>query len=340
MKLLVLGGTQFVGRHLVEAALERGHEVTLFHRGEHGAHLFPEVERVRGDRERDLGALAGRRWDAVLDTSAYVPRVARISAEALRDAADLYLFVSTISVYAPGAPLPLREDSPLAELEDPETEEVDGGTYGGLKVLCERAVEAAFPGRALVVRPGLIVGPDDYTDRFPYWPRRVAEGGEVLAPGDPGRFWQFVDVRDLGGWMVRMVEAGRTGRFNVDGPRRAWTVGEVLETCARVSGSGAELTWVPEEFLLEQGVEPWTGLPFWFPEDDPALRGAYDVAVDRAVEAGLAFRPLADTVRDTLEWDRARPAEERGKKAGIPRDREREVLDAWHRARRPPAGPR
>jgi len=336
MKLLVLGGTRFVGRHLVEAALARGHEVTLFHRGEHGAHLFPELERVRGDRERDLGALAGRRWDAVLDTSAYVPRVARIAAEALRDAAELYLFVSTVSVYDTGAPLPLREDSPLAVLEDPDTEEVDSDTYGGLKVLCERAVEAALPGRKLVVRPGLIVGPDDYTDRFPYWPRRVAEGGEVLAPGDPGRFWQFVDVRDLGAWMVGMVEAGRTGRFNVDGPRRAWTVGEVLATCREVSGSGAELTWVPEEFLLARGVEPWTELPFWFPEGDAALRGAYDVDVDRAVEAGLVFRPLAETVRDTLEWDRSRPEEEGGRKAGLSREREREVLDAWRRAE--PAG--
>lgn len=332
MKLLVLGGTQFVGRHLVEAALARGHEVTLFHRGEHGAHLFPDVERVRGDRERDLGALGGRRWDAVLDTSAYVPRVARISAEALRDAAELYLFVSTISVYDTGAPLPLREDSPLTGLDDPDTEEVNGDTYGGLKVLCEREVEGALPGRTLVVRPGLIVGPDDYTDRFPYWPRRVAEGGEVLAPGDPDRFWQFVDVRDLGAWMVGMVEAGRTGRFNVDGPRRAWTMGEVLATCREVSGSGAELTWVPGEFLLAQGVEPWTELPFWFPEGDATLRGAYDVDVDRAIEAGLVFRPLAETVRDTLEWDRSRPEDERGRKAGLPREREREVLEAWRRA--------
>lgn len=332
MRLLALGGTRFVGRHLVEAALERGHEVTLFHRGEHGAELFPEVERIRGDRERDLGALRGRRWDAVLDTSAYVPRVARVAAEALRDAADLYLFVSTISVYRPDGPLPSREDSPLAELEDPDTDEVTLDTYGGLKVLCERAVEAALPGRTLVVRPGLIVGPDDYTDRFPYWPRRVAEGGEVLTPGDPGRFWQFVDVRDLGSWTVRMLEAGRTGRFNVDGPRRAWTIREVLETCREASGSDARLTWVPEEFLLERGVEPWTELPFWFPEDDPALRGAYEVDVDRAVEAGLTHRPLADTVRDTLAWDRSRPAEERGSRAGMRREREREVLDAWHRA--------
>jgi len=339
MRLLVLGGTRFVGRHLVEAALARGHEVTLFHRGEHGAGLFPEVERVRGDRERDLSALRGRSWDAVLDTSAYLPRVARASAEALRDATDLYLFVSTISVYAPGAPLPLREDSPLVTLDDPETEEVRPDTYGGLKVLCERAVEDALPGRALVVRPGLIVGPDDYTDRFPYWPRRVAEGGEVLAPGDPGRFWQFVDVRDLGEWMVRMVEAGRTGRYNVDGPRRAWTVREVLETCREVSGGGARLTWVSDEFLEREEVRPWADLPFWFPADDPVLRGAYDVSVDRALEAGLTFRPLAETVRDTLAWDAARPAEGGEGRPGMSRERERELLDAWHRTDRGEAGP-
>ncbi|HEX2189986.1 MAG TPA: NAD-dependent epimerase/dehydratase family protein [Longimicrobiaceae bacterium] len=334
MRILVLGGTQFVGRHLVAEALERGHEVTLFHRGEHGAELFPGVERIRGDRERDLGALRGRRWDAVVDTSAYVPRVARSAAEALRDAVERYVFVSTISVYRTDAPLPLREDSPLVELEDPTVEEVTGETYGGLKALCERAVEETLPGRTLVVRPGLIVGPDDYTDRFPYWPRRVAEGGEVLAPGGPGRFWQFVDVRDLGAWTVRMAEAGRTGTFNVDGPLHAWSAGEVLETCREVGGSGARLTWVRDAFLLEQGVQPWTDLPFWIPEGDTALGGAYDVAVDRALAEGLVFRPLAETVRDTLAWDRARPEGERGAKGfGMPREREREVLEAWRRAR-------
>ena len=271
----------------------------------------------------------------MLFRSHYIPAADDIVAHlapALRDAAELYLFVSTISVYRPDGPLPSHEDSPLVELEDPAVEEVTADSYGGLKVLCERAVEAALPGRTLIVRPGLIVGPDDYTDRFPYWPRRVAEGGETLAPGDPGRFWQFVDVRDLGAWMVRMVEERRTGRFNVDGPHRAWTIGDVLETCREVSGSDARFAWVPGEFLLEQGVKPWTELPFWFPEDEPELRGAYEVVVDRAVEAGLAWRPLADTVRDTLEWDRSRPEEERGRRAGLPREREREVLEAWRRA--------
>lgn len=330
MRLLVLGGTRFVGRHLVEAALARGHEVTLFHRGRHGAELFPRVERLHGDREADLSALRGRRWDAVLDTSAYVPRVARTSAEALADAVDLYLLVSTISVYAEDAPLPTREDAPLVTLRDPGTEEITAETYGGLKVLCERVVEEALPGRTLVVRPGLIVGPHDYTDRFVYWPRRVAEGGEVLAPGDPGRWWQFIDVRDLGEWMVRMVEAGRTGVYNADGPHHRWSVGEVLETCRAVSGSRARLTWVDADFLLAHGVEPWSELPFWFPEDDPQLRGAHEVPVEKAVAAGLTWRPLADTVRDTLAWDRSRTEEENGRRAGMSREKEREVLTIWN----------
>ncbi len=325
----MLGGTRFVGRHLVGAALARGHEVTLFHRGRHGGEIFPEAEHLHGDREQDLSPLAGRRWDAVLDTSAYVPRVARASAEALADAAGLYLFVSTVSVYDSAAELPLTEGSPLAELEDAETEEVGGSAYGGLKVLCERAVREVWGDRALVVRPGLIVGPDDYTDRFPYWPRRVAEGGEVLAPGSPDAWWQFIDARDLGEWMVRLVEEGRTGDFNADGLLRGVTAGEVLECCREVGGSDASLTWVPDDFLLEQEVKPFSDLPFWIPSPEGELQGAYAVSVEKALAAGLTFRPLADTVRDTLAWDRARPEEERGKGPGITRERERELLEAW-----------
>jgi 2'-hydroxyisoflavone reductase len=206
MDLLVLGGTRFLGRHLVEEALGRGHQVTLFNRGESNPGLFPEVEELRGERGGDLSPLRGRRWDAAIDTSGYLPREVRRSAEILAGSAGHYTFVSSISVYEDFARTGIDEDAPVLEPPDPEPVELDWELYGGLKVGCERAVEAAMPGRALVVRPGMIVGPHDYTDRFPYWRRRVAEGGDVLAPGDPERQVQLIDARDLAGWMLRMAE--------------------------------------------------------------------------------------------------------------------------------------
>lgn len=333
MRLLALGGTQFVGRHLVEAALERGHEVTLFHRGEHGAELFPGVERIRGDRERDLGVLRGRRWDAVLDTSAYVPRVARIAAESLRDAVDLYLFVSTISVYRPDGPLPSREDSPLVELEDPETEEVGPRTYGGLKLLCEREVEKVFPDRTVVVRPGLLVGPHDTSGRLRYWLLRVAAGGEVLGAGGPDRPWQFVDARDVAAWMVGMLEQGTVGTFAAPGPYLEWTSGGVLEAMREASGSDARFTWVEDRFLWDHGVHPWSGLPYWIPPHPDPWPDLHRIPTDRAVAAGLGFRPLQQTLRDSLEWELAHPDRPTEEPVGITREHEREVLEAWHRAR-------
>lgn len=326
MRLLVLGGTRFVGRHLVAAALERGHRVSLFHRGRSGADLFPEAEHLLGDREGDLSALEGGRWDAVLDVSGYLPRVVRRSAERLAGAAERYLFVSSVSAYAPG-PGPLDEDSPLATMEDEATEQITPRTYGPLKVLCEREVEEAFPGRALVVRPGMIVGPLDYTDRFPYWVRRAAEGGEVLAPGRPERPVQLIDARDLGAWMVRLVEDGATGAYSATGPEHPLTMRGMLEACREGTGGDARFTWADDGFLLREGVEP-QDLPFWFPERDPQLQGVFEVSNRRALAAGLTLRPLSETVRNTLAWDRSRPAEERGK-AGLSRAREAELLEAW-----------
>lgn len=324
----MLGGTVFLGRHLVEAALRRGHEVTLFHRGRHGADLFPEAEHLYGDRGGDLGALAGRRWNAVVDTSGYVPRIVRRSAELLRDAVEHYTFVSTVSVYR-AVPGPQGEDTPLRALADPFAERVDGDTYGGLKVLCERVVEEVFPGRALRVRPGIIVGPHDPTGRFTYWARRVAEGGEVLAPGSGDQRVELIDVRDLVAWMLDTAERRAAGAYNAVGPKGKLTLWAWLEACRLATGSDARLAWVDEGFLLSSGVAPMEDLPFWYPEGDPQMIGAFHTDVSRALAEGLTFRPLAETVRDTVEWDRGLPEEVKGR-VGLSRERERELLAAWH----------
>ncbi len=327
MRLLILGGTVFLGRAVVEAALARGHEVTLFNRGQHNPELFPEVEKLRGDRSGDLKALRGRRWDAVVDTCGYFPRVVRASAEALAGAVEHYTFVSSISVYADDETHRQDESGRIATIPDESVEEITETTYGALKPLCEQAAERAMPGRVLNVRAGLIVGPHDRSDRFTYWPHRVAQGGEVLAPSRPDYATQIIDVRDLAEWIVRMAEARRPGTYNATGPLELLTLQQILDACKAASGSDATFTWVGEPFLLEQGVQPWMGLPLWLPDK---LSGTMDMNVDKAMRDGLTFRPLADTVRDTLAWDASRPPHEW--RAGLTREREREVLDAWHRA--------
>ena len=323
MDLLILGGTRFLGRYLVEAALGEDHGVTLFNRGLSGPDLFPEVETIWGDRDGDLPALRGRRWDAAIDTCGYVPRVVRASAGLLADAVDHYTFVSSVSVYSddigPGA----DEDASVDVLEDPTVEEVTGETYGGLKALCERAAEEEMPGRVLNVRPGLISGPHDPTDRFTYWPRRIAAGGEVLAPDRPERQVQFIDVRDLAGWMVKMSAGQKTGTYNATGPAYGLQMGKLLEECETVGGE-AQIVWVSEEFLEENGVEPFTEMPLWVPRE---YAGMMEVDCGRAIAAGLTFRPVSETKRDTLEWDSKR--EKADLAAGLKPERERELLSAW-----------
>jgi 2'-hydroxyisoflavone reductase len=326
MDLLILGGTGFLGRYLVEAALGVGHRPTLFNRGLSEPGLFPEVEKLEGDRNGDLSALRGRRWDAVIDTCGYVPRVVGASARILADAVDHYTFVSSISVYSDDIALGADEGAQVRELPDPRVEEVTGETYGGLKALCERAAEEEMPGRVLNVRPGLISGPYDPTDRFTYWPRRVAAGGEVLAPAHEGRRVQYIDVRDLASWIVEMSEQRRTGTYNATGPDYELRMGRLLEECEAVGGAGAEPVWVSEDFLEEKGVEPFTELPLWVPREYAAM-----LAVDcsKAIEAGLAFRPLSETIVDVLDWDRAKTAG-RDPAAGLRPEREQELLRAWH----------
>ncbi len=341
MKVLILGGPVFLGRYLIEAALARGHEVTLFNRGRHHAELYPEVEKLRGERDGDLRALRGRRWDAVIDTCGYLPRVVQASAVLLADAVDQYTFISSVSVYTEPAP-GMDETAPVGTLTEAELREADaieaadratgvtyGRLYGPLKAACEQAAEEVMPGRVLTIRPGLIVGPHDYSDRFTYWVHRVARGGEVLAPGRPGRQVQFIDVRDLAEWVVRMIEARLVGVFNAKGPDYLLTMHQLLEECRAVSGSDARFVWVSESFLLESGVKPWTEVPLWIPEE-------YDesthVGFSKALAAGLTFRPLAQTIRDTLAWDNTRPPDEE-RHAGLKRERELELLRDAHSAR-------
>jgi 2'-hydroxyisoflavone reductase len=324
MKLLILGGTVFLGRHLVEAVLARGHTVTLFNRGQH-PEVFPNVEQLRGNRDGGLAALRGRRWDAVIDTSGYVPRLVRASAEMLADAVQHYTFISSISVYADFSQPDFDESAPAGTLADETIEEVNGDTYGPLKALCEQAAEQSMPERVLVIRPGLIVGPHDPTDRFTYWPHRVAQGGEVLAPGRPERPVQFIDARDLAAWTLRMVEANQTGIYHATGPDTPLPTQRLLETCKATSGSDARFTWVQESCLLENGAGPWIELPLWIPESDASSAGFQRADCSKAIAAGLDFRPLAETVRDTLAWDATRPAD-RDWKAGLKPEREQHLL--------------
>ena len=331
MRILILGGTAFLGRALVETALRRGHEITLFNRGQTNPGLFPEVEKLHGDRKVGLSLLRGRQWDAVIDTSGYIPRVVRQSAELLADLAGHYTFISSLSVYSDTSQPGIDESAPVGKLADESVEEVNGETYGPLKVLCEQAVEDAMPGRVLVIRPGLIVGPHDPTDRFTYWPYRVSRGGEVLAPGRPGRPVQFIDVRDLAEWNVRMTEAGHTGIYNADGPQKPMPMGELLETCKTVSESDARFIWVSETFLLDRNVGSWVEMPLWIPESDLDYAGFFAVDSSKAIAKGLSFRPVSETVQATLEWVASRP-ENHAWRAGITPEREAELLEAWKQA--------
>lgn len=329
MRILVLGGTLFVGRHLVEAALQRGHQVTLFNRGRTGPGLYPEAESLRGDRDGDLSALEGRTWDAVLDPSGYVPRVVRRTAEALAGRVGHYGFVSTMSVYA-GFGAGAAEDAELAVLEDPASENVQRD-YGALKAACERVLEEMFPGRVLQGRAGLIVGPHDRIYRFPYWLERIAAGGVVLAPGSPEAPLQIIDARDLADWMVAQAEAGTAGVFNLTGPEAPLRFGGVLEAIRDVQGSDARFVWVDDAFLHEQGIQPVDGASLWLPLEswDFCRR-----SVDGALRAGLVFRPLRDTILQTWQALRRDGYTSAGKvgvqlKSGLPAEREQELLALW-----------
>ena len=330
MKILIIGGTVFLGRALVEAALARGHEVTLFNRGQHNPELFPEVEKLRGDRDGGMEALHGRRWDAVIDTCGYYPRVVRQSAQLLANATGHYTFISSISAYA-NFREPWDESGPLGQIDAEEAEAataITGANYGPLKVLCEQAVEAALPGRTLVLRPGLINGPFDPSDRFTYWPTRVARGGQVIVPGEGNVKVQIIDVRDLAEWNIRLVEANKTGIYNTTGPEYPLTMQRMLEICRSESGSDAEFVYVPGEFLKEHEVEGNRVSCWWVPAEEEDYRCFCDVNCKKAIADGLTFRPLAETARDTRLWAATRP-DDWTWRAGLTPEKEASLLEAW-----------
>jgi 2'-hydroxyisoflavone reductase len=344
MKLLVIGGTRLIGRHLVAAANARGHAVTLFNRGQHQELAEPAVETIRGDRNRDLALLKDRHWDAVIDTCGYVPRSVHASATALANSVDRYVFISSASVYSDVSVPGVNESGPVATLSDELVQEANdadasgqvsaityGASYGGLKVLCERTIEEVMPGRALVLRPGLVVGSGDYTDRFTYWVARVARGGEVLAPGRPGRHVQFIDAADLARWTVLMVERAAVGVYNANGVPNRLTMAGLLDECKTVGKSDASLTWVPEEFLLEHHVAPWSEMPLWIPESEPSLRGFMYLDCSKAFAAGLVTRPVGDTIADVLRWHEGEG--DRKLVAGLDAGKERDLLREWNRTR-------
>ncbi len=337
LKILFLGGTGFLGPHTVHYAAQRGHTLTLFNRKKRAPEMFEQLETLKGDRDptidEGLSAIEaeiekGRRWDAVIDTSGYAQRTADASADLLKDAADQYLFVSTACVYENWTEIwNGDEDTKLEVLEDPTTEDVQQH-YCALKGYCERAVEKHFGGRATIVRPGLIVGPRDFSDRFTYWPVRVQRGGEILAPGNINDPTQYIDVRDLGQFMVHLLEQTTAGHFNALGPAHTMTIADLLYGCKAVTGGDAHFTWCDAAWLESNNVQAWGDMPMW---SDPKTSGVFTWSNKRAVDVGLTFRPVAETVRDTLAWWATLPKERQATvRAGIKLAREQEVLKKWH----------
>jgi len=339
LRILILGGTRFIGIHTVEYALARGHEVTIFTRGQHEAALSDEVIRLIGDRDGQLDALKGGTWDAVIDDSGFYPRHVRLSAELLAPNVGQYVFISTISVYK-DLSRPPDETSPVGTLADPTVETTDRRAYGALKALCEQAAQHAFPGRCTVIRPGLIVGPHDYTDRFTYWPARAARGGNILAPGAARDRIQFIDARDIAAFCVHSIENRIHGVFNAVAAPGTFTIGALLAESRAAALKLAKpqlpmtVTWVAAAFLQDQNVQAWTDMPVWVPETGN-FAGAAEISAKRAYSAGLRIRALSATVRDTLLWHLSRPISEQQKlQAGLPADREAQVLAAWHEQQR------
>jgi len=341
LKILVLGGTGLIGPPMVRYAIDRGHTITLFNRGKTNSHLFPELEKLRGDRNDDLGSIEaevakGRTWDVVIDNTASIPRWVEESAGLLKSSANLYLYTSSISAYGSIAEPGTDEDTPVATIAPEEvpkvktTKDITGENYGPLKALCENAAREAFPDHAIVVRPGLIVGPGDYSDRFTYWPVRIHRGGEVMAPGNPTDPVQFIDCRDLGEWYIRLVESGAIGTYNGTGPASRMSIAGMLYGIRATTATEIEFTWVDAGFLEEHEVQAWAHMTVWVPPESED-GGLAQVKIDRAKDAGLTFRPLDETVRDTLEYWRSLPVERRTKpRAGCPAELETKTLAAWH----------
>ncbi|HDR7256233.1 TPA: SDR family oxidoreductase [Bacillus pacificus] len=340
MKILILGGTRFLGRAFVEEALNRGHEVTLFNRGTN-KEIFPEVEQLIGDRNGDVSSLENRKWDVVVDTCGFSPHHIRNVGEVLKDNIEHYIFISSLSVYKDWIPHHIKEDyilqpEPTAE----QIKAVENGEispyehYGALKVLCEKEAEKYWPGRVLHVRAGLLSGMFDYTDRLPYWIQRIAKGGKVLVPGRKDRPVQIVDIKDVANWGLNMAENNKVGTFNVTGPNYELTMEELLNTCKKVPNSDATFVWVDESFMNEHKVQPWTEMPLWLPEtfslegEPKPWKGGFSINIESAVKEGLTFRRLEDTIADVYVWMKG--MDEWELKAGISGKREKCLLEKWY----------
>ena len=324
MNILIIGGTKFLGRHLVDSALARGHNVTLFNRGQTNPNLFPHIETIVGDREHDIEKLSARTWDAVIDTCGYVPRIVGVSGVGLERSVRRYVFISTLSVHADNREIGIDENYPVGKLKDESIEEITGETYGPLKALCEKTILDQYSERGLIVRPGLIVGPNDPSDRFTYWPMRIAKGGEVLAPEKPGVPVQIIDVRDLSDFTIKLIEENAAGIYSATGPDYELTLGAMFETCKQTSGSDANIRWASVEFLKQNEVMEWSDMPVWVPDNEENA-GFSRFDVSKGIKAGMKFRPLEDTVRDTLAWANTRPTSHEWR-AGLQSDREQELL--------------
>ena len=340
LRILILGGTGFTGPFQIQYALKRGHKITTFNRGKTHPGETPEgVEQLIGDRNGQLDALKNRQWDVVIDNPTSAPVWVRDAAQILKGNVDRYVFISTISVYADTSKPGTDESAPLAKYTGPDAMKESRESiiaskfalYGPLKALSEQEAEKWFPKKTLIIRPGLIVGPRDETDRFTYWPMRVDRGGEVLAPGAPSDPVQFIDGRDLAEWTIRMVENGETGIYNATGPVKQLGIGDTLETVKSALSSSAKFTWVNADFLEAQKVAPWSDMPVWIPPRGEEA-GGNQISNKRALDKGLTFRPLAETARDTLAWFKTLPQDRQSHlKAGLAPEREAEVLAAWHK---------
>ena len=337
MKILIIGGTKFLGRHLIDAARKNNHEITLFNRGRFSREEFENVEQIHGDRNTDLDKLSGKSWDAVIDTCGYLPQTVKASAEFLADKVNQYVFISSGSVYADTSKPDYDETTATATLSDEQKEKFDnidlnqelnglvlGESYGALKKSCEEAAESAMPDRVLNVRAGMIVGAFDWTDRFSYWVMRVAEGGRVLAPGTPENFIQLIDARDLSEWITGMIENGANGIFNVTSKPFDLTFGRMLTEIKAAANSSAAFVWADEKFLKENEVAPWSEMPFYLPESDESAKNFLTMNVDKALSKNLKFRPLVETILDVFKWRKNQAFEMR---AGISAEKEKQLLE-------------
>jgi 2'-hydroxyisoflavone reductase len=328
MKILILGGSVFLGRALVAAALKNRHEITLFNRGKSNPGIFPDVEFIKGNRDGDLSVIREGNWDAVIDTCGYLPRVVHDSASILQENTATYVFISSLSVYDPIADQPVNENARLGTIENTATEEINGQTYGPLKALCESSVVAKFPRNHLLIRPGLIVGPYDPTDRFSYWPLRFLAGGRMIAPRDPDLRIQFIDVRDLAEWIVNLIERGTQGIFNATGPKLSYSLGQLLKSCASLYGNRSQIEWLPETFLIEKEVAQFTDLPLWISKDEAIGKLFYAADCTKARQCGLVTRDPKETISDLVDWFREESGQ-RKLRTGITLKRECEILEQW-----------